>query len=590
MTRVVIDPVTRIGGHLRIEATIANAVVTDAWSSGTMFRGLEAILRGRDPRDAWLVAQRVCGTCTGVHALASVRAVEQALSLGIPTNARLVRNLLAGSRIVIDHVVRFYHQHALDWVDAASALDADPTATSALARSTSDWPASSASHFAMTQSRLAGLLDSRTSGPFANGYWGHPAYRLSPEHDLLVLAHYLDALDWQRSITRIHTLIGGKNPHPQTFLVGGMVMATRWGGPHSPLPGEHPQQIDRRAPNALTEGGLADLASLIAEARRFVKEVYVPDVFAIASAYQDWLGIGSGGGSYLSFGEFPQDDTNDPVLLLPRGRLLAGNLASLEPVDQAEIAESITHAYYAAEHDDTAPRHPLDATASPRYAGPALPVATLEGSERYSWIKAPRYDGDPVEVGPLARMLVGYASGRPALRAVVDDAGARLGTGLQGLASTLGRIVARAVEARLVVDQLDTWHQELVANLATGDLALADLSMWDPDAWPAEAEGWSLGEGPRGALGHWVRIRDRRIESYQIVDPSTWNASPRDAAGRRGVCEESLVGTPVADPARPLEILRTVHSFDPCTACAVHAFDPDAAGPLDLVILQEARP
>ena len=590
MARIAIDPVTRMGGHLRIEAEVANGVVSDVWSSGTMFRGIENILRGRDPRDAWLFAQRVCGACTGVHALASVRAVEHALDLSIPTNARLVRNLMAGSKFVQDHVVRFYHQHALDWVDVVSALDADPSETSRLARSLGDSPRSSVAYFRVTRDQLAALVGSGQMGPFANGYWGHPAYRLSPEHNLLIVAHYLEALSWQRTITKIHALLGGKNPHPQTYLVGGMAMSPPWGGPSRPLPGEHPTQVDRRAPNALSEDGLSDLADYIAEARQFVEQVYFPDVFAVAEQYRDWLAIGRGIGSYLAFGEFPANDTRDPELLLSRGRIVHGDLTSMGPVDQAGIAETVAHSHYTYEGGDEIPRHPLDGQTNPRYRGPTPPFTTLEGAERYSWLKAPRYHGEPMEVGPLARMLVAYVDGVADVRVAVNDAVARLGVGLDGMTSTLGRSVARAIEARVLVGRLDGWLQELTANLATGDIALADVTKWDPGVWPGEAEGWSLGEGPRGAVGHWVRIRNRRIDAYQIVDASTWNGSPRDAAGRRGPWEEALVGTPLADPDRPLEILRTVHSFDPCTACAVHAFDPDDGASLHVRVSEEVGP
>jgi Ni,Fe-hydrogenase I large subunit len=588
MTRLAIDPVTRVGGHLRIEVDVSNGVVQDAWSAGTMFRGIENVLRGRDPRDAWLFAQRVCGACTGVHALASVRAVEAALDLTVPTNARLVRNLMAGAKFVQDHVVRFYHQHALDWVDLASAVRADPAATSRLARSVGDSPRSSAAYFRVTRDRLGALIESPQPGPFANGYWGHPAFRLSPEQNLMIAAHYLEALDWQRTMTKIHTLLGGKNPHPQTYLVGGMAMSPPWGGPHRALPGEHPTQVDRRAPNALSEDGLEDLADYLAEARQFVEQVYLPDIYALAGQYPEWLEIGRGIGNYLAFGEFPDDDSPDPALFLPRGRVM-GDLAALGPVDQASIAESVAHAHYASD-DGELPRHPSHGRTDPRYAGPPIPYTTLEGFDRYSWLKAPRYAGDPMEVGPLARLLMAYAVGRDDVRTAVDDAVARLGTTPLGLTGTLGRIVARAVETRLLVERLDGWLGELIANLQRGDLALADITKWDPGVWPREAEGWSLGEGPRGAVGHWVRIRDRRIEQYQIVDASTWNGSPRDDAGRRGPWEEALVGTPVADPARPLEILRTVHSFDPCPACAVHAWQPAGGGALDIICSGEGRP
>jgi hydrogenase large subunit len=575
MTRFAIDPITRIGGHLRIEVEITNGVVRDAWSSGTMFRGMELILRGRDPRDAWLFAQRICGMCTGVHALASVRAVENALGVEIPRNARLIRNLLAGSGYVADHVVGFYHLHSLDWVDVVSALRADPAATSAYARSLSDWPQSSTEYFKGIKDRLSAFFGSGQDGPLANGSWGHPAYRLLPEANLVVAAHYLEALDWQRKITRIHALLGGKSPHPQSYLVGGMVLAPPWGGPDRALPGEHPRQIERIAPTALSAGGLSDIGQLVAEARAFVEQVYVPDVLAIAGNYRDWARIGTGIGNYLSYGEFPEDDSSRPPLLLARGRIMRRDLARTEPVDQAGIAETVAHSHYTYPDGDGALKHPADGQTNPAYAGPKPPYTTLEGGDKYSWLKAPRYDDEPMEVGPLARMLVAYVEGNRDVRKAIDGVAAQLGIGRESLFSTLGRTVARAIETQVVVSRLDGWLEELLANLATGDLAVADITRWNPDAWPLEAQGVALGEAPRGAVGHWVRIRDQSVDAYQVVDATTWNGSPRDAHGRRGALEEALVGTPVEDQTRPVEVLRTVHSFDPCTACAVHAYGAD---------------
>ncbi len=585
MTRVAIDPITRIGGHLRIEVEVTNGVVRDAWSSGTMFRGMELILKGRDPRAAWLFAQRVCGVCTGVHALASVRAVENALGLTIPRNARLIRNLMAGSQYVLDHVVHFYHQHALDWVDVTSALSADPTAASTLARSASDWPHSSESYFKSVRDRLTAFVQSGQLGPFAGGHWGHPAYGLAPEANLVVVAHYLEALDWQRRFNRLHALLGGKSPHPQSYLVGGMALAPIWGGPSPALPREHPMQVDPRAPTALSARGLSDLAGLIAEAKTFVDQVYVPDVVAIAGQYPQWTGIGAGIGNYLSYGEFPEDDSSQPALLLPRGRIMDGNLARVEPVDESGIAETVAHSYYTYDSGDDTLRHPWGGQTSPHYAGPKLPVASLEGSDKYSWLKAPRYLEQPMEVGPLARVLVAYVEGRRDVTSAVDRLVAPLGVGPGALFSTLGRTLARAVETQVLVDRLDGWLQDLRANLATGDLAIADVSRWDSSAWPRETQGWALGESPRGAVGHWVKIRDNRVDAYQIVDASTWNGSPRDALGRRGAWEEALIGTPVADPSQPVEILRTVHSFDPCTACAVHTYRSGSASPLEIRVV-----
>jgi hydrogenase large subunit len=590
MARLVIDPITRIGGHLRVEVEVSAGTVTDAWSSGTTFRGMESILRGRDPRDAWLLAQRVCGACTGVHAVASVRAVEDALGVGIPKNARLLRNILAGSQYLQDHIVHFYHLQALDWVDVVAATKADPAATSALARSISEWPESSTAYFASVRDRLAGFLASGRSGPFANGYWGHPAYTLPPETNLLVMAHYVKALDWQRRIVRLQTLLGGKSPHPQSFVVGGMVLAPAWGGPSGSGVGEHPQQVDRKAPTALSSRGLGDIGDLITEARTFVDQVYVPDALAIAGHYAEWSGIGTGIGNYLSYGEFPEDDSGDPVLLLPRGRVMDRNMARVEAVDQADVAESVAHSYYTYEGDQAAYLHPADGQTTPAYAGPPPPVTTLEGSDKYSWLKAPRYDEQAMEVGPLARILVAYVEGRGDVTLKVRETAQKLGIGQEAFFSTLGRLVARAIEAQVIGGRLAAWHDDLAANLATGDLAVADITSWEPEAWPADAAGWAIGEGARGSVGHWLTVKDGRIADYQIVDATTWNASPRDAAGRRGAIEEALVGTPVADPDRPVEILRTVHSFDPCAACAVHAYDPTGGRrPVDVGVIRGGR-
>ena len=565
MTRLAIDPVTRVGGPLRIEVDVQDGVVADAWVAATMFRGLERTLVGRDPRDAWLMAQRICGSCNGVHALASVRAVERALGISIPRNARIVRNILAGSQLVTAHVTGFYRRQLPDWADLLAGASADVTAASELARSISDSPSASASYFPGVQARLAGLVDSGQPGIFAPIGAGASGSRLSPAASLVVGAHYLEALEWRRSMTRLHTFIGGKSPHPQTFAVGGMVLTPPWGGPARATSGEHPRRPQSNAPAALSERGLIALASLIAGARDFVDQVYLPDVLYLADIYRDEAGLGRGLGNLLAFGEFPEDDTDEPRLLIPRGRLMDGDLRSIDAVDQAGIAESA-----ASTHDleDATLRHPSEGRTSPRYQGPPPPVSTLEGATRYSWAKAPRYWDDPMEVGPAARMAVVYAArGEP--YTVVARTLANLGFDPADLSSTLGRVVARAIEAKLVVDRLDAWLSELKANLGSGDLAFADLSDWDPSSWPADVEGWSLGESAGGAVGHWLQIRDRRIAAYQVVDGNTWNLSPRDGRGRRGALEEALVGTPVPDPASPIEVLRAVHAFDPCPACAV---------------------
>lgn len=588
MARLVVDPVTRVGGHLRVEVEVRGGEVTDAWSAGTMFRGLEQALVGRDPRDAWLLAQRICGTCTGVHALASVRAVENALGIAIPTNARLLRNLLAATQNVDDHVMAFYLRQAFDWIDVVAALDANPAEAAALARSKSPRTTTTAAGLAEVQGRLQRLVSAGQPGPFANGPWGHPAMTISPEASLVVAAHALEALDWQRTFMRLHTLLGGKSPHPQSFIVGGMTLEPPWGGPATALPGEHPGQVERESPTALGPQGLALMAELIDEGRRFVEDVLVPDVLMVAEQYRRWARIGAGPADFLAFGEFPEDDSTRPELLLPQGRIVDGGLGRVEPVDQVQVAETIAHAHYVSDHGD-GPRHPADADARPSYQGPPPPVTSLEGATHYSWIKAPRYAGGLVQTGALARLLVGYVEARGAARAAVFDAVEALGGEPDVLVGTMGRIVARALEARLVVGRMEAWHDDLLDQFARGDLAIAETRRWSPDGWPSTASGFSLGESPRGAVGHWVTIRNGSVAEYQVVDASTWNASPRDAEDRRGAMEEALVGIPVADPERPLEVLRVVHSFDPCSACAVHLHGPDAsAGPR--VHVQRRRP
>jgi hydrogenase large subunit len=573
MTRLVIDPLTRVGGHLRIEVEVDGGTVSDAWSSGTVFRGMEAVLVGRDARDAWLLAQRVCGLCSGAHALASVRAVENALGLVVPKDARLLRNILSGTQFVLDHIMHFYHLTAVDWVDTAAALGADPAATAALMRANGQSGTTTASVQA-ARGRLAASVAAGGSGALSTIFAGHPAYQLSPEAGLAILVDYLQALDWQRSFARAQALIGGKSPHPQTFLVGGMATPPVWGGPSRGGSGEHPVLTPEESPGALSDAGLSQMGDLVAAARTFVEQVYLPDVVAVARAYPDWAKIGVGIGNYLAYGEFPQDDSAKPALYLHRGRLMDHSVATVDDVYQEGVAESVAHSWYVEHGGESGLVLPKDEVTEPSYTGPTPPFTTLAGSDAYSWIKAPRFEGQPMEVGPLARILVAASDGQEDIRAALASVLTTLGMTTDDLLSTMGRVVARAVEAQVIVRQLAAWHEQLVANLATGDLTVADVTLWDPSSWPSSAEGWSLGESPRGAVGHWLSIRDGRIEHYEIVDATTWNASPRDRIGWRGAIETALPGTPVADPARPLEILRTVHSFDPCAACAVHQLDP----------------
>lgn len=569
MTRLVIDPVTRVGGQLRVEVDVANDLVQDAWCSATMFRGIERILEGRDARDAWLLAQRICGSCGSAHALASVGAIEQALGLAIPTNARLVRNLLLGSLYVANHILHFYQRQALDWVDIGSALAADPAATAALARSMSDWPTSTAAYFTDAKAKVERLGGSGQHGLLAHGYAAHRASTLPAAESLLILAHYLEALEWQRSLGRIQTLLGGKSPHPQTFLVGGMALTPEWTGPRRPS-GEHPWGTGRVLPAALSREGLAEIGALLDHAASFVDGVFLPDALLIAKHHRERAGIGMGVGNYLSFGAFAEDDSSNPALLLPAGRVMDGDASSVYGVDQSGIAETVAHSWYdVANGEREILRQPSDERTLPRYTGPMPPIVTLEGSNEYSWLKAPRYFDDPMEVGPLARILVGYAAGSTDVRTVVDAATARLGSTAAILTGSLGRTLARAIEAKLVLARLPAWLADLEANLA-GSLALVDISRWESGSWPGTARGWAVVESPRGTVGHWVELGGHRVERYEVVDASTWNLSPRDNHGRRGALEQALVGTPVDDRDRPVEVLQTIRAFDPCSVCGVH--------------------
>ncbi len=553
MARIVVDPITRIEGHLRIEAEIEGGFIKDAWSSATMFRGIEKILRGRDPRDAWFWTQRFCGVCTTVHSIASIRAVEDALKIKIPPNAQLIRNIIMGIQNVQDHVIHFYHLHALDWVDITSGLKADPTKTAALAASLSDWPNNSATYFKGIQDKVKAFVASGRLGPFANAYWGHPAYKLPPEANLMATAHYLEALEWQKDVIKIHAILGSKNPHPQTFLVGGMSIP-----------------IDPDSQNALNADKLIEIKRLLEKAQDFVEKVYIPDLLAIASFYKDWAGIGGGVGNYLSYGEFPDAAGN---LWFPAGAILNKDLSKVVPVDQGKIAEYVDHSWFENSSGAGKGLHPFEGETEVRYTGPKPPYTNLDTDAKYSFVKSPRYEEKSMEVGPLARILVAYASGHKETKAVVDLVLGKLGVGAPALFSTLGRTAARGIDCLLIAQQTPKWLDELIGNISKGDYRIHNSESWDPATWPAEAKGYGFHEAPRGALGHWIKIKDQKILNYQAVVPSTWNASPRDAKGQRGPYEAALVGTPVADQNKPLEILRTIHSFDPCLACAVHVMD-----------------
>ncbi len=566
---VVVDPVTRIEGHLRIEAeTDDQGVITRASSSGTMVRGIEIILRDRDPRDAWAFAQRICGVCTLVHGIASVRAVEDALQYEIPANAQLMRNLMIGAQFVHDHVMHFYHLHALDWVDVVSALKADPKATSVLAQSLSGYARSSPGYFAEAQSRVKKLVESGQLGIFANAYWGHPGYALPPEANLMAVAHYLDALAWQREIIQLHTIFGGKNPHPN-FLVGGSPAAI---SVHS---------HGGTGTTAVNAVGLQKVAQIIQQMRDFVDQVYVPDTVAIASFYKDWFrkGHGEGVGNFMTYGDFPAQGSADPkTFMVPRGALLNRDLSHIQEVDlnaEADIQEFVAHSWYDYSGGKSQGLHPYRGETQLNYSGPKPPYDHLDTQASYSWLKSPRWKGHAMEVGPLARVLMLYASGHEPTRELADKTLKQLDLPLEAMFSTMGRTAARTLECKIFADAMPGWFDSLMANIKAGYVRTFNERMWEPSKWPRRAQGVGFIEAPRGCLAHWVVIENERIANYQAVVPTTWNAGPRDAQGQEGPYEAALKGQALADRKQPLEILRTIHSFDPCLACAVHVLDPD---------------
>lgn len=571
--RIVVDPVTRIEGHMRCEVNIdENNIIRNAVSSGTMWRGLEVILKGRDPRDAWAFVQRICGVCTGTHALTSVRAVEDALKISIPENANSIRNIMQLTLQVQDHLVHFYHLHALDWVNPVNALKADPQATSELQQKISPHnPKSSAGYFRDVQTRIRKFVESGQLGPFKNGYWTNPAYLLPPEADLMAVTHYLEALDFQKDIMKIRTIFGGKDPHPN-WLVGGVPCAINVDGVG--------------AVGAINMERLNLISSLIDQSITFIDQVYIPDLLAIAGFYKGWLyGGGLSGTSLLSYGDIP-DKANDysaSNLLMPRGAIINGDLSKVHEVDlrdPEQIQEFVPHSWYAYP-DDLKGLHPWDGITEPHFKlgnktkGTKTNIQELDENAKYSWIKAPRWRGHAMEVGPLARYVIGYAQGNKEITEQINFVLKTLDVPVTALFSTLGRTAARGLEAQWAAGKMRYFMDKLVTNIKAGDLATANVTKWQTDTWDSHVKGVGFTEAPRGALGHWLVIKDAKIENYQCVVPTTWNGSPRDEAGNIGAFEAALMNTKVERPEEPVEILRTLHSFDPCLACSTHVISPD---------------
>ena len=554
--RISIDPITRIEGHLRIDCEIENGVVTNAWSSGTMWRGMENIVKGSDPRDAWMIMQRICGVCTTVHAIMSVRAVEDALSAKVPVNAQYIRNMILSAHSMHDHIVHFYQLSAMDWVDITAALNADPDKAAEILKGVSTWGLNSANEFRNVQNKIKSLVESGQLGIFANGYFGHPAMKLPPEVNLITVAHYLQALECQRDCNRIVALLGGKTPHIQNLAIGGVA---------------NPINLDSQS--VLNLERLMFVKSCIDRLNDFVTQVYRVDAAIIAAYYPEWLNLGKTSGNYLSVPEYPIDGDNSKFALTG-GYIENFDISTFRPITQQKdefvvkgIKESGKHAWY----EDDEPLEPWAGLTRPKYTG-------WQDEGKYSWVKAPSFYGKVVEVGPLAYLMCNLANKNKDtlhhfnhIKGLYEKLSGNT-LSVEHLHSTLGRIIARTVHCCVLNNILEQQWKLLVDNIGTGD-TVAYLKTDIPQT--GEFKGVGFGEVPRGMLSHWVVVKNGKIENYQAVVPSTWNAGPRNQNDEMGPYELSIIGTPVADPTKPLEVVRTIHSFDPCMSCAVHVVNTE---------------
>ena len=548
--RVVIDPITRIEGHLRIEVEVdEHNVIQKAWASSTLWRGIEVILKGRTPMDVGLLVQRICGVCTFSHYRCGTEAVENALGVKIPLNAQYLRSLMMTALHYHDHIVHFYHLHALDWVDVVSALSADPAKAAQVAMKYSDKPlAAGEGDLRAVQERVQGFVNKGKLGPFANAYWGNKTYRFSPEQNLIALSHYLKALEVQRVAAEMMAIFGGKQPHPQSVVVGGMT-AVR----------------DLVNPARLQEWQAKH--DIVTD---FIERAYKADIIMAADAFGKEASV-LGGVNVHNFVCSNEFMGADGQYIFKQGVVLNGDLKQVTDINPDLIAEDVTHSWYKADK----PQHPYVGTTIPEYTGfverdtvyGKLP--TVDGDKKYSWVKSPRYNGEPMEVGPLACLLVNYAKGNPLVVTAVDDLLKRTGLPLQALYTTLGRTAARMLQTSIIAKESNNIFNALINNLKS-DESLYRKPEIDPSK---EYVGHAIIEAPRGMLSHWVRIKDGVVENYQAVVPTTWNAGPMDAQGKIGPFEASLVGLQLEDPTKPLEVLRIIHSFDPCMACSVHMID-----------------
>lgn len=554
--RIVVDPITRIEGHLRVEVIVdENNVVQEAYSGSTLWRGIEKIVRGRDPRDVGFMTQRICGVCTFSHYRGGIEAVENALGIQIPYNAELVRTLMNNALFLHDHSVHFYHLHALDFVDIVSALSADPKVASELAFEYCENPyACGWDHLKAVQERVKSFVAKGALGPFANAYWGHPTYHLTPEQNLIAVSHYLEGLRIQRTAAQMMAIFGGKNPHPQSLTVGGVTCV-----------------MDIESPARLGEYMVK-----FQEVADFINRAYYPDLVMAGKAYATEPSVLNDVGT-------PNLLTNRTFMvgrndyLFDTGIILNGDISKVHECDESKITEEATHSWY---KNDTA-LHPYDGETEPNFTGlkdekTLNAKGELEDSKvfdtagKYSWIKAPRYDGMPMQVGPLSNIVVNYAKGNPYVVPVVEKFLKDTALPVPAVLSTLGRTACRMIEAKVIADNGLKAFNNLVANLKAGDHETCAIYSIDKNK---EYKGRYIGHVPRGTLSHWCRIKNGVIANWQAVVPSTWNASPKDAKGQMASYEACMIGMKIADLTQPLEIIRKIHSYDPCIACAVHVMD-----------------